>query len=74
MNYGIHFPDCTENCRDCLLIATSVQLQRLKGALYRRWRRVHVELRDDDAAVPDDAHDGEGVHSRFSESSKYCMA
>jgi hypothetical protein len=32
-----------------------------------------VPLRDDDATVPGDPHDGEGIHTRFSEPSQHGM-
>jgi hypothetical protein len=69
MSYRHHLTDCRENCRDPVLTAVAMKLQPLKGTFYGLWRRADVALRDHNAAVPRDAHDGEGVHSRFSESS-----
>ena len=74
MTYGNTLPDCRENCRDILLTPVAMKLQPFKSAFYSLWLRVNVALRDHDATVPGDAHDGEGVHSRFSESSKHCIA
>jgi hypothetical protein len=74
MTYRHALPDCGENCRDLLCDTIAVELQAFKSTLYRLWRRLHVALRDHNAAVPGDAHHGESVHSRFSESSKHCMA
>jgi hypothetical protein len=50
------------------------QLQPLESAFncLRGWR--DVPLRNHDAAMPRNWHDGEGIQSRFAEPSKHCMA
>jgi hypothetical protein len=49
------------------------QLKTLKSPLHclRGW--MDIPLRDHDAAVTGNPHDGESVHSRFPKSCKHCM-
>jgi len=48
--------------------------QPLESPFHRFRSGMDVPLQNRDAAVTSDPHDREGVHSRFSESSKHCMA
>jgi hypothetical protein len=79
MNYGNRSRECSGYCsgwQSFWLDSGEItgQLQPLKGAFHclRGW--MNVPLRNHDAAVTSDPHDGERIHSRFPEPSKHCMA
>ena len=46
----------------------------VSSALNSLWRRVNIALRNHDAAVSSDPHNGECVHPRLTEPSEHCMA
>ena len=50
-----------------------MQLQPLEGALHCLRCGMDVPLRYDNATVPGDPHDGEGVHTRFTEPRQHGM-
>jgi hypothetical protein len=50
-----------------------MQLQPLESALRCLRCGMDVPLRYDNATVPGDSHDGEGVHTRFTEPSQHGM-
>ena len=50
-----------------------MQLQPLESALHCFRCGMNVPLRHDNATVPGDPHDGESVHTRFTEPSQHGM-
>jgi hypothetical protein len=66
MTYGNSFPDRWGNCRDPAVACLSSSRGKLKSfeSPFKCLRAgMDIALRDDDTAVPGDAHDGEGVHA-----------
>ena len=79
MTYGILIHECRGYCSGWQSFRLDLRpirgkLQPLKGPLHLFSSWVDIALRNRDAAVPRNPHDRERVHSRFSESSKHCMA
>jgi hypothetical protein len=70
---------CSGNCSGLASIRLSVchpasELQTLESPLHRLGRWVDITLRNDDAAVPRNPHDGKSIHSRFTKPCQHCMA
>ena len=80
MTYGNRFPvECSGYCSGWQSFwldygEIAGQLKPLESPLHclRGW--MDVPLRNHDAAVTGNPHDGESVHSRFPKPSKHCMA
>jgi hypothetical protein len=78
MTYGTHPRQCSGYCSGWQSFpfdfrTRAVQLQPLESALHCLRSRMDVPLRYDNATVPGDPHDGEGVHTRFTEPSQHGM-
>ena len=79
MSYGNRFRECSGYCSGgqsfwLVFGPRGRQSQPLNDPLNRLRCRVNVALRNCDAAVTGNSHDGEGVHSRFPEPDSHCMA
>src|ERR1700760_798623 len=78
MTYGNHRRQCSGYCSGWQSFRLDfrphiLQLQPLEGALHCLRCGMDVPLRYDNATVPGDSHDGEGVHPRFTEPSQHGM-
>lgn len=79
MSYGNRPAECSGNCSGwqsfrLVFGPRTRQLQPLESPLHCLWCRMDVPLRNRDAAVTGDPHDGERIHSRFPQPSEHCMA
>jgi hypothetical protein len=78
MTYGIHLRQCSGYCSGWQSFGLNfrprtMQLQPLESALHCFRRGMDVPLRNDNAAMSGDPHDGKGVHSRFSQPCQHGM-
>jgi hypothetical protein len=79
MTYSRPISECSGNCSgwpSCWLQNRdrAGELEPLEGPLHCLLCWVDVPLRNHDAAVPRDPHDGKSVHSRFTKPCEHCMA
>jgi len=79
MTYGNLALDCSGYCSGWQSFwfdygEIAGQLQPLESPLHCLWGWMNVPLRNHDAAVTGNPHDGESIHSRFPKPSKHCMA